>query len=69
MDFHGAATEAALVEDPPERWTTARGRAGQVTADIASLLRIHAAGFEAFVFVLGPLLGGWRGQFRQFATL
>lgn len=48
---------------------TTVGRVGRTVADIASLLRIHAAGFEALVFVLGPMLGGWRGQVWEFAAL
>jgi len=41
----------------------------ETVASIANLLRIHTAGFEGLVFILGPLLGGWRGSFWAFVSL
>lgn len=58
-----------MIEGLPARRAPARGGAGQVAAGIASLLRIHTAGFEALVFVLGPLIGGWRGKAWEFVAL
>jgi 4-hydroxybenzoate polyprenyltransferase len=34
-----------------------------------NLLRLHTAGFGGLVFVLGPLLAGWKGQPLTFALL
>jgi 4-hydroxybenzoate polyprenyltransferase len=53
----------------PARRAPARGGTVHVAADLASLLRIHTAGFEALVFVLGPLIGGWRGKAGEFVAL
>lgn len=44
-------------------------RARDSIAGIALLMRIHTAGFEGLIFVLGPLLAGWRGSAAQFTTL
>jgi 4-hydroxybenzoate polyprenyltransferase len=38
-------------------------------AGITNLLRLHTAGFEGLVFVLGPLSAGWEGSPSQFALL
>jgi 4-hydroxybenzoate polyprenyltransferase len=41
----------------------------ETIADVANLLRLHAAGFEGFVFLIGPLAGGWPGHTHEFAVL
>jgi 4-hydroxybenzoate polyprenyltransferase len=40
-----------------------------LVAGIANLTRIHTAGFEAFVFTVGPALAGWRGSGWGLASL
>lgn len=41
---------------------------GRVAAHL-TLLRPHTGGFEGFVFVAGPLMGGWTGSPGAFAAL